>query len=43
MHLGVDAVEYMDYLVNVEKKAPREAARAWMQQNGRIVESWFAP
>ena len=43
MHLGLDAVAYMDYLVNVEKKQPREAARAWMQQNTRFVEGWFAP
>jgi len=43
MHLGLDAVAHMDYLVNVEKKQPREAARAWMQQNTRFVEGWFAP
>jgi glycine betaine/proline transport system substrate-binding protein len=43
MHLGLDGVAHMDYLVNVEKKQPREAARAWMQQNARIVEGWFAP
>jgi glycine betaine/proline transport system substrate-binding protein len=43
MHLGLDAVAHMDYLVNVEKQSPREAARTWMQQNPGIVEGWFAP
>jgi glycine betaine/proline transport system substrate-binding protein len=43
MHLGLDAVAHMDYLVNVEKQSPREAARAWMEQNAGVVEGWFAP
>jgi glycine betaine/proline transport system substrate-binding protein len=43
LYLGLDAVEQMDYLVNVEKQPPREAARAWMQQHAGLVEGWFAP
>jgi glycine betaine/proline transport system substrate-binding protein len=42
MHLGLDAVAEMDRLVNVEKMAPREAARAWMQRNRDRVDAWFA-
>jgi glycine betaine/proline transport system substrate-binding protein len=42
MHLGLDAVAEMDRLVNVEKMAPREAARVWMQMNRDQVEAWFA-
>jgi len=42
IHLGLEAVAEMDYLVNVEKKTPLEAARAWMDKNPAIVESWIA-
>ena len=42
MYLGIDAVEAMDYSVNRENKSPQEAARAWMEQNQRTVEAWFA-
>src|SRR5262245_22622466 len=42
MHLGMDAVEAMDYAVNRENKTPQEAARAWMKQNQSAVETWFA-
>lgn len=41
MQLGVDAVTEMDYLVNVEKKTPREAAKAWMEKNRQQVDAWF--
>lgn len=43
VHLGLDAVARMDYLVNVEKLPPREAARTWMRDHADIVEAWFAP
>jgi glycine betaine/proline transport system substrate-binding protein len=42
MHLGMDAVEAMDYSVNRENKSAQQAARAWMQQNQRTVDEWFA-
>ena len=41
-HLGMDAVEAMDYAVNRENKTPQQAARAWMAQNQSNVEAWFA-
>jgi ABC-type proline/glycine betaine transport system substrate-binding protein len=31
----------MDWLVNVEKRTPREAARAWMTSNEVRVAAWF--
>ena len=43
MHLGLDAVADMDHAVNVGKRQPREAARAWMGQHRDTVEAWFAP
>jgi glycine betaine/proline transport system substrate-binding protein len=42
LQLGLDQVAQMDYLVNVDKQQPREAARAWMQQHADSVEAWFA-
>jgi glycine betaine/proline transport system substrate-binding protein len=39
--LGVPAVTAMDHAVNVDKKTPREAARAWMAANAAVVEGWF--
>ena len=41
MHLGLDAVAEMDYMVNVQKMTPRDAARSWMQTNTRAVDRWF--
>jgi glycine betaine/proline transport system substrate-binding protein len=41
MHLGLDAVAEMDYMVNVQKMTPRDAARGWMQNNARAVDRWF--
>jgi glycine betaine/proline transport system substrate-binding protein len=43
LHLGLDAVAEMDYLVNVEGQSARDAARAWIRANPGVVESWFAP
>jgi glycine betaine/proline transport system substrate-binding protein len=42
IHLGLDAVAEMDFLVNVDKMEPRAAARAWMERNRHEVERWFA-
>jgi glycine betaine/proline transport system substrate-binding protein len=39
--LGLDGVTEMDWLVNVEKKNPREAARTWMQANESRVAGWL--
>ncbi len=39
--LGVDAVTEMDYMVNVERKSPREAAKVWMARNADRVQSWM--
>jgi ABC-type proline/glycine betaine transport system substrate-binding protein len=30
----------MDWLVNVEKETPREAARTWMKANQSRVAGW---
>jgi glycine betaine/proline transport system substrate-binding protein len=42
MRLGREAVAEMDYMVNVQSMAPRTAARAWMEANPSLVDSWFA-
>jgi glycine betaine/proline transport system substrate-binding protein len=39
--LGLDGVTEMDWLVNVEKKRPREAARTWMKANQSRVAGWL--
>lgn len=39
--LGLDGVTEMDYLVNVGKHAPREAARIWMRRNESKVAAWL--
>jgi len=39
--LGLDGVTEMDWLVNVGKKAPRDAARMWMQANETRVAGWM--
>jgi glycine betaine/proline transport system substrate-binding protein len=41
IHLGLDAVAELDYMVNMGKMAPRDAARAWMRGNTAVVENWF--
>jgi glycine betaine/proline transport system substrate-binding protein len=41
VHLGLEGVTEMDYLVNVGKQTPREAARIWMRQNESRVAEWF--
>ncbi|NML59803.1 glycine/betaine ABC transporter substrate-binding protein [Massilia sp. RP-1-19] len=41
INLGLDAVTEMDWLVNVEKKLPREAARQWMAANQVRVAGWL--
>lgn len=42
IELDLDAVAEMDYLVRVEGKSAREAARAWMAANRGRVDAWFA-
>ncbi len=39
--LGLDGVTEMDWLVNVGKKTPRDAARTWMQANESRVSGWL--
>ncbi|HVY04645.1 MAG TPA: glycine betaine ABC transporter substrate-binding protein [Burkholderiales bacterium] len=41
IELGLEGVTEMDWLVNVEKKTPREAARTWMQANESRVAGWL--
>lgn len=41
VNLGIEAVTSMDYAVNVERKTPRESARAWMNANPARVSTWF--
>lgn len=43
IRLGLDAVNEMDGSVNVERRSPREAARAWIQANRTRFESWLVP
>nr|WP_315249384.1 glycine betaine ABC transporter substrate-binding protein [uncultured Duganella sp.] len=40
--LGIDAVTEMDYLVNIGKHTPRQAAAIWMANNEQRVASWLA-
>ena len=42
MHLGMDAVEEMDYDVNRGGKTLEQAARDWMERNQTVVDGWFA-
>jgi glycine betaine/proline transport system substrate-binding protein len=39
--LGLDGVTEMDWMVNVDKQAPRDAARAWMRANAARVGRWI--
>lgn len=39
--IGLDGVTEMDWLVNVDGRTPRQAARAWMSVNSRRVEAWL--
>lgn len=39
--LGMDGVTEMDWLVNVEGRSPRDAARIWMKANDERVEGWL--
>lgn len=40
--LGNTAVTYLDYLINIEKKTPAEAADRWFQENDASVARWRA-
>ena len=39
--LGIDGVTEMDWLVNVAKQTPSEAARQWMTDNDKRVAEWL--
>lgn len=39
--LGLDGVTEMDWLVNVERMTPRDAARAWMRSHAAEVGRWL--
>jgi glycine betaine/proline transport system substrate-binding protein len=39
--IGLEGVTEMDWLVNVEKKTPREAARVWMAANEQRTAGWW--
>jgi glycine betaine/proline transport system substrate-binding protein len=41
IQLGLDGVTEMDWLVNVKKRTPREAAQTWMAANKGLVEGWM--
>ncbi|HEV7259652.1 MAG TPA: glycine betaine ABC transporter substrate-binding protein [Bosea sp. (in: a-proteobacteria)] len=41
IELGIDGVTEMDWLVNVGKQSPREAARTWMRANEGRVSGWL--
>lgn len=41
IRLSIRSVTSMDYLVNVEGKTPREAARIWMRENAGVVSTWL--
>ncbi len=43
MSLSVRAVTEMDYLVNVQKMSPRDAARYWMGSHADTVSYWIYP
>ena len=43
MELSIKAVTEMDYMVNVQKMAPREAARLWMAAHPDTVSYWLEP
>lgn len=42
LSVGLDGIEAMDRAVNTDKQTPRDAAKAWMDQNSRRVEGWLA-
>ena len=39
--LDIDAVNEMDYMVNVEEKTPQEAAQIWISANRDRYKSWL--
>jgi glycine betaine/proline transport system substrate-binding protein len=41
IQLGLDGVTEMDWLVNVQKQTPREAAQTWMSANASRVSAWM--
>ncbi len=41
MSLSVKAITDMDYLVNIEKVSPHDAARAWIGAHPDTVTYWL--
>jgi glycine betaine/proline transport system substrate-binding protein len=41
IELSLDGVTEMDWVVNVEKRTPREAAQTWVKSNEGRVSKWF--
>ncbi|GLK79104.1 hypothetical protein GCM10008174_08450 [Methylopila turkensis] len=41
IQLGLDGVTEMDWLVNVRKQSPRDAAKTWMAANQGLVSGWL--
>ncbi len=39
--LGLEGVTEMDWMVNIQKKTPRDAALAWIDANQQKFQSWF--
>ena len=41
INLGLDGVTEVDWMVNVQKKSPKEAAQVWMEGNQQKVSTWL--
>ena len=42
-NVGLDGVTEMDWMVNVESRTPRDAARIWLRANEQRVSVWLRP
>lgn len=43
VEIGIDGVTEMDWIVNVESRTPRDAARMWLRSNEQRVSAWLRP
>ena len=43
VEIGLDGVTEMDWMVNVESRTPRDAARIWLRANEQRVSAWLRP
>ena len=43
VEIGLDGVTEMDWMVNVESRTPRDAARVWLRANEQRVSAWLRP